>query len=216
MKTTRLLRVLSLLGFLLLMAPFYDSCDGHIMKQAEAVDALVADTTAIKVDSTKINSIDIEKTKVDTINNSVTEKETSFFQKIYDAFVDEDASNGFEIAEFSVFAIRETTFKEFKEEFPKSFQKKDWYKDLGLFISFLFDFIILISFSIFILSFTKKTKLLNKLALVNSILIIITLLYIIFLESSFENFRQIKWGYYAFIMTNLLIYYYSRPNKIKT
>jgi hypothetical protein len=80
-------------------------------------------------------------------------------------------------------------------------------------ISLLFDFIVLISLSIVIISFTNKTKLLYKLAFINSILIVLSLFYIIFLESSFEHIRQIKWGYYAFIITNLLLFYYSNPIK---
>ena len=178
MKTNRWHRVLSLVAFLLLMAPFYDSCDG--------------DYAFKKVPE---SNIAIKKT---------------FSEKLYDVVVDEESFNALEIGSITFIGIKNSTFQETKEEFSKAFQKKDWYKDLGLFISFIFDFIILISFSVFILMFTKKMKLLNKLASVNSILIIITLLYIIFLESSFEHFRQIKWGYYAFIITNLLIFYYSR------
>ena len=34
MKTTRTLRLLSLLGMLLLFAPFYDSCDDLLRKQS--------------------------------------------------------------------------------------------------------------------------------------------------------------------------------------
>ena len=43
MKTTRTLRLLSLLGFLLLLAPFYDSCDGNYIHRVNA------DGTEIKV-----------------------------------------------------------------------------------------------------------------------------------------------------------------------
>lgn len=185
MKTTRTLRLLSLLGFLLLMAPFYDSCDGNYIHKVNA------DGTEIKI-------------------------EKSVRTKIYDVVVNEEAFNAFKIANLSIYTIQETTFKEFKDEISKSFKKEDWYKDLGMFISFLFDIIIIISFVLFLLSFTKKTKSLHKLALANSILILITFFYVILLESSFEHFHQIKWGYYAFIIVNILIFYYSKPNRIKT
>jgi len=205
MKTTRLLRVLSLLGFLLLMAPFYDACDGHLVKQVEATDSASIDTTAVEVDSTKIDTIEIAKNGIDTIGNSVVE-ETPIFKKIYDVVVDEESLSGFDFAKPMV----TESFKETNKEIVSVFKKKDWYKNLFVGLSLIFDFIILISFSILILSFTKKIKFLNKLALANIILILLTFLYIIFLESSFEHFRQIKWGYYAFIITNLLIFYYSR------
>jgi hypothetical protein len=174
MKTNRLLRMLSLLAFLLLIAPFYDSCDGNYIHK---------------------------------VNNNGTEIEKSLSEKAYDVVIDKLSFNAFEIASLSIYAVRDITFKEFKEEVSKSVKK-----DLGVLISFLFDFIILISLTMVILSFTKKIKLLNKFAVANSILIIITFLYIIFLESSFEHFRQIKWGYYAFIIANLLISYYSKQS----
>lgn len=211
MKTTRLLRVLSLLGFLLLMAPFYDACDGHLVKQVEATDAASVDTTAVKVDSTKIDSIEIEKTKVDTIENPIVEK-ASILQKIYDVVVDEESLNAFDFAKPMI----TESFKETSKEIIRVFAKKDWYKNLFVVISLIFNFIILISFSMLVLSFTKKHKFFNKLALINSNLTLITFLYIVFLENSFEHWSQIKWGYYAFIITNLLIFYYSKPNKIQT
>ena len=179
MKTNRLLRMLSLLGFLLLLAPFYDSCDGNYIHKVNN------DGTEIKV-------------------------KKSFGDKFYDIVVNDEAFNALQIAELSIFAVQDTTFGEFKVEVSKSFQKKNWYEDLGLLISFFFDFIILTSFSLFILSFTNKAKLLNKLALANSALTLITFLYVIFLESSFEHWWQVKWGYYAFIITNILIFYYSK------
>lgn len=180
MKTNRLLRVLCLLSFLLLIAPFYDSCDGNYIHKVNN------DGTEIKV-------------------------EKPLTTKIYDAVVNDEAFNAFQIAELSIFAVQDTTFKEFKQELLGTFQKKTWYKDLGLIISFIFDFIILISFAMIFTSFTNKLKLLNKLALINSVLIILTLFYIVLLEQSFEHWWQIKWGYYAFILTNLLIFYYSKP-----
>jgi len=179
MKTTRTLRLLSLLGFLLLLAPFYDSCDGNYIHKVNT------DGTEIKEDKTL-------KTK------------------IYDIVVNDDAFNAYQIAAISVFTLENSTFKGIKEDVVKSIKNKDWYKDMGVIISFLFDIIILITFLILVLSFTKKTKSLSKWALVNSILIVITLLYIILLDNTFNHFRQIKWGYYAFIIVNVLIYYSSK------
>lgn len=185
MKTKRTLRILSLLAFLLLIAPFYDSCDGNYIHKVNA------DGTEIKI-------------------------EKSFKEKAYNVLVDEEALNGFQIANFTFFCMNDSTFQEAKEDLSKAFQKKEWYKDLGLLISLLFDFIVLTSFLLLVLSFFKKQNLFNKLALINCILIIITFCYIIFLEISFHHWHQIKWGYYAFIITNLLIFYYSRKPKTAT
>jgi hypothetical protein len=174
MKTTKKLRLLSLLGFLLLMAPFYDACDGKSFFK--------------KVPE----------------NNLVTNK--SFQEKAYDVIVNEDALSAIELSTPMV----TSPLKETKSELKEVFSKKDWYANLFVLISFLFCLIVLISFLLLILSFTKKQKLFVGLALTNCILVFITLVYIIFLESSFEHFRQIKWGYYAFIITNVFIFYYSK------
>lgn len=188
MKTTKKLRLLSLLGFLLLMAPFYDSCENRkngFLKSYDEYDA---------------NGKLIEKT---------------FFQNIYNVVVDELSFNGFQIASFSIYGVQDLTFKEFKAEVSKAFKQEGWYKDLGMIISFIFDVIIVISFGLILLTFSNKTRLLNKLALTNTILIILTLLYIVFLENSFEHWRQIKWGYYAFVFTNVLIFHYSKLTSIR-
>jgi hypothetical protein len=182
MKTTKRLRLLSLLGFLLLLAPFYDSCENRkngFVKSYDEYDA---------------NGKLIEKT---------------FLQNIYNVVVDDLSLNGFQIASFSIYGVQDLTFQEFKAEVYKAFKQEEWYKDLGMVISFLFDIIIVISFALILLTFSDRTRLLNKLALTNTILIILTLLYIVFLENSFEHWRQIKWGYYAFIITNVFIFYYS-------
>ena len=183
MKTTKRLRLLSLLGFLLLLAPFYDSCENRkngFVKSYDEYDA---------------NGKLIEKT---------------FLQNIYNVVVDDLSLNGFQIASFSIYGVQDLTFQELKAEISKAFKQEEWYKDLGMVISFLFDIIIVISFALILLTFSDRTRLLNKLALTNTILIILTLLYIVFLENSFEHWRQIKWGYYAFIITNVFIFYYSK------
>lgn len=173
MKTTRTLRLLSLLGFLLLLAPFYDACDGELfLKKVPENDIVVKKTVQ---------------------------------EKLYDIVVDEESFSAIEIAGTTV----NGSFKEMTEEMIRVFKEKDW-KNLSIFVSVIFDFIVLISLSIMIFSFTKRTQTLNKLSLINTILILFTLSYIIFLESSFKHFRQIKWGYYTFIITNLLIFYYSK------
>lgn len=183
MKTTKRLRLLSLLGFLLLLAPFYDSCENRkngFVKSYDEYDA---------------NGKLIEKT---------------FFQNIYNVVVDDLSLNGFQIASFSIYGVQDLTFQELKAEISKAFKQEEWYKDLGIVISFVFDIIIVISSALILLTFFDRTRLLNKLALTNTILIILTLLYIVFLENSFEHWRQIKWGYYAFIITNVFIFYYSK------
>lgn len=179
MKTSGRLRLLSLLGFLLLLAPFYDACDGdHFFSKVPE-------------------------------NNVVVEK--SVQEKLYDVVVDEESFTAIEIAGTTFSG----SFNEMTDEIIRVFKEKDW-RNLSVLVAIIFDFIVLISFTLLILSFTKRINFLNKLALINGVLVLITLLYILFLESSFDHIRQIKWGYYTFLATNMLLFYYSKPNKIKT
>lgn len=187
MRSIHSLRVLSLLGFLLLMAPFYDACSE---RKGERKGLFVKSYDLFNVDGTPVIK--------------------SFSEKVYEVVVDELSFSGFEIASLSYDGFQDVTFKELKNELQKALQEKDLYRNLGIIISFIFDFIFLFSFSMIVLSFTKKMKFLNKLALTNSILILITLLYIIILESSFEHWSQIKWGYYAFTMVQILIFVLSK------
>ena len=210
MKNNRLIRVLSLLAFLLLMAPFYDSCNGHRMKEAEAVDAVAADTTAVEVDNTKIDSTEIAKTEIDTINNSVENYELSFVDKAYESIDDDDSENAFEFAKLSIDSILEFNFKDFKKGV----------KDEGYGVvffelkNFCFILIVVITLLIAVFSF-KNSQRVYKLSKYNLVLLLITII-CLFLEGLFETISQIKWGYYAFIITNLIIFYYSKPNKIQT
>jgi hypothetical protein len=219
MKSIRTLRLLSLLGFLLLIAPFYDQCNGHGMKKAEKAPAVEAiDTTAVETSSVKNNTpILVEKEPI--INkDSITEikrKETPFYQKAYE-FIDVDNNqNAFELAFVSRTYI-EGSFAEFKKELAKDF-KKHKYDALSLFIrSFTFVFIVITSFSILLLSLLKRIKWVYKLSIVNISLILITLICILFFDSLFETYEQIKWGYYAFTLVQIGIYYSSKLQISKT
>jgi len=181
MKTNRLLRVLSLLGLLLLMAPFYDSCDG--------------------------DGGGFKKVRDTECNEKITE--IPLYLKVYDVIVDDQAFNAFQIGSMSYYAIKESTFTEFKYEATKVFQKDGWYKNIGVIVSFIFDVVILLSFFLLFLSFTKRNLVFKKMAMVNLLLIVLTLCYIIFLDISFHHFSQIKWGYYAFILNSGLLCYYA-------
>ena len=186
MKTNRLLRVLSLLGVLLFFTPFYDSCDGNYLHE------------------------------IKTTNGKEVIAEKSFKQKVYDIVVDDQSLSAFQIASLSFYAIKEATFTDIKNDIVKSVKRKDWYKDLGIVFSCIFNVVILLSVSLLILSFTQRHSLFKKVALVNLVLIVVTISYLIFLEKSFVHFTQIKWGYYAFISNSAFMYYYATKRKLLT
>ena len=210
MKSIRTLRLLSLLGFLLLMAPFYDQCNGHGMKKAEApTKEFMVDTTAIESLTVKNNnSIERNPIAKDSIVDLKT-IETPLYVKAYEFIDVESNQNAFELANMSSIYF-EGSFAEFKEELSKDF-KKHKYDGLSLFIrSFSFVFIMFITFSILILSFTKRIKWVYKLSIANLSLILITLICILFFDDLFETYKQIKWGYYAFTLVQLGIFYTSK------
>ena len=204
MKTNRLFRVLSLLGFLLLMAPFYDSCNGHRMKQADANAEATVDSTAIETDSISIDSTEIANTEVDTINNSVENYEISFAEKAYEFIDDEDSENAFEFAKVSLDTILDFDYEGLKKDLKEGkygiifFELKN----------FTFILIAIVALLTLIFSFKNNLKV-HKLSRLNLILLLITLV-CLFIEGTFEQINQIKWGYYVFIITNLLIFYYSK------
>ena len=204
MKTNRLFRVLSLLGFLLLMAPFYDSCNGHRMKQADANAEATIDSTAVETDSILIDSTETAKTEVDTINNSVENYEPSFADNAYEFIDDEDSENAFEFAKVSLDTILDFDYEGLKKELKEGkygiifFELKN----------FTFILIVIVTLLILILSF-ENGRLVRKFSKLNLILLLITV-FSLFLEGTFEQINQIKWGYYVFIITNLLIFYYSK------
>ena len=105
MKSIRALRLLSLLGFLLLMAPFYDQCNGRGMKKVEAKpEEVMVDTTAVDTPSVK-NNAPVLLTKEPIINkDSITEikvYKTPFYVKAYEFIDDENNENAFELANMS-------------------------------------------------------------------------------------------------------------------
>lgn len=210
MKSIHSLRLLSLLVFLLLIAPFYDQCNGHGMKKAEPARAeLMADTTAVETSTVKNNNPIVANNIVKDSIITVEKSEIPFYQKAYEFIDDENNQNAFELANMSTVYF-EGSFAEFKEELSKDF-KKHKYDGLSLFVrSFSFVFIVFITFSILILSFSKRIKWVLKLSIVNLSLISITLICILFFDDLFETYKQIKWGYYAFILVQLGIFYTSK------
>jgi phosphatidylserine synthase len=105
----------------------------------------------------------------------------------------------------------ENSFKEFKIQLLKEI-KKD-YRVITFHIkNICFLFIILFSTSILFLSFFKKSKIIHQLSKINLVLLLITIICIVFFDPLFETYKQIKWGYYAFILIQLGIFYTSKSN----
>lgn len=201
MKTSRILRILSLLAFLLLIAPFYDSCNGERMKKAQSNSEAVSDSTMVVINP-------IVKNKIENITigpeNMGNQEEPFFYEKAYEFIDDEDSENAFEFAKVSIDGILEFNFTEFKKGL-----KEEGYGIVFFELkNFCFVLIIIVTLLVFIFSIKGRNRV-YKLSKINLILLLITII-CLFLEGLFETMTQIKWGYYAFITTNILIFYYSK------
>lgn len=202
MITTHLLRILSILGFLLLFAPFYDSCNGKRMKKADANAEAVADS--VIVDSIGNEQIELAKTNK-VISNEHEMDVKPFYILLYGYIDDEDSENAFELAKLNTDVIFKFDFKEFKDGIKESGTGFIFFH----FKNLCFSFIVLFMSLIFVLSFSKKVNWIYSLSIINLFLLVISLV-CLFLEATFEHIRQIKWGYYAFIMVSIVIYIKSR------
>lgn len=208
MGNSRLLKVLSLVAFLLLMAPFYDHCNGHRMNRAEeATVASAIDTTAVENDSVKLNTTKINKEAVDTVKNSVEGYEMPIYVKAYEFIDDYNSENAFEMANMGL-VYYDVTFKEIIDSIKRGIKKNDY----GGFFFWLknscFILIVVVTFLISFFSFQKSKRIYN-LSKLNLILLLISVI-CLFSDGLFKEISQIKWGYYAFIIINLLIFYYSK------
>lgn len=214
------LRVLSLLGFLLLFAPFYQQCVGMKQTEAPAEEASVTEeavpiveemdsiTLAHKQDSIQ-KAVEMQFV-MDSINAVKSQdslgRVTPFYKKIYFAIDDESNENAYEMGyEFlDYFGMICTNPEKYWKEFKESEKEQKatyivrpiWLGAFGLIV--LFTFIILIA------AFSKKAKMVYRMARLNVVLLFLAL-GCIFLDCWFEKIDQIKWGYYAFTIVQILM-----------
>lgn len=215
MRTISATRVLSLLAFLLLIAPFYDHCNGKFIGKdnSKSAEKKIDSTGSIQTQNTD----SITKKVAVVVNDSihVIEKDRiPFYESAYDFIDDPESENAFEIAGFAKIYF-ETPFKEFKINVQNGIQKRDF---KGFFfhikvISFLG--IVVTTFLMLLLSFTDKKTILYKLSKLNLILLGLSII-CTFLDGIFENFSQIKWGYYVFTLLQIVIFgvLYKNQNRL--
>lgn len=205
MKTISATRILSLLAFLLLMAPFYDHCNGKFLHKENGIPVeQIADSTNM-IQTHNVNSI-IKKVEL-VVNDSIKKEEVEanpFYERAYEFIDDAECENAFEIAGFTS-VYYETPFKEFKSEVKNGFQKLD-YKGLFFHVKIIsFLGIVIITFLMLLFSFSNKKATFYKLSKLNLILLGLTII-CTFLDGMFENFSQIKWGYYVFTLIQIALF----------
>lgn len=135
-----------------------------------------------------------------------------FFVKLYEFIDAKDSENAFEFASFNSIYL-DQTFDEFKKSITKGISENDYGGFFYGLKNFSFLLIIIITFLVLLVSFTNKIYVLRKFTIINLILLMITIL-CLFLEGLFETINQIKWGYYLFLIVQILLFYFLNK-KIK-
>jgi hypothetical protein len=191
----QIIRLLSILGFLLLFAPMFQQCVG-VMKEVSVEESAID----IKVSEFKesTDSISIQSSEDVFKGVSKHEKVADFF-KIFDS---SESTNAFEYTKLFYDFNIDLLFK--NETFSK--------KDLLIYLqTFMISLLVLNQILIVFLSFFEKINKLKKLIITNIIFLFIGLLCFI-LQSTFETYMQIKYGFYLLVMHQIYFLFYLKRN----
>ena len=190
-----LTRLLSILEFLLLFAPMFQQCVG-VMKEV-AVEEPAID---IKVSEFKesTDSISVQSSE-DVFKGDSKQENVADFFKIFDS---SESTNAFEYTKLFYDFNIDLLFK--NETFSK--------KDLLIYLqTFMIALLVLNQIFIVFLSFFEKINNLKKLIIANLIFLFIGLLCFI-LQSTFETYMQIKYGFYLLVMHQIYFLFYLKRN----
>lgn len=201
MKSTSLLRVLSLFGFLLLLAPFYDQCNGRGMKleKSEVVEISKNDDK---------EPIPVQTTETIEKENLHSDKEP-FLTRAYEFVDNEETQNAYELAKF-LGVYFDITFDDFNAEIKEDLKENKYDSISYLIRSIAFLSILIFTTMQLLSSFFKRYKVMCKLSNFNLISLLIGIICIVFFDSLFETFRQIKWGFYVFLVVQITLFYFSK------
>ena len=210
-------------GFLLLVAPFYDHCNGHRLKkqlEGPAEESPVIEEVAIATDSIALVndtvSSNTAQAETDTLQNQILEK-PSLFEIGFNFIDDEDSESALEIMNFEIEILKDLNAKDFQVDFSKMKRKQvvDFVHAIFFHIKNIsFGAIIIVTFLTSFFAIRKKIKTIYRLSKVNLTLLCVTIIGV-FSEGMFEDIRQIKWGYYAFFIIQICILIVSKKLSVK-
>jgi len=190
-----IIRFLSILGFLLLFAPMFQQCVG-VMKEV-AIEEPAID---IKVSEFKepIDSISVQNSN-DLYKKDLKHEKAADFFKIFDS---SESSNAFEYTKLFYDFNKDVLFE--NETFNK--------KDLLIYLqTFMITLLVINQIVIVLLSFFKKITHLKKLLIANLIFLFFGLICFV-LQSTFETYTQIKYGFYLLVMQQSYFLYFLKRN----
>lgn len=195
-------KYLTPIALLIFFMPFLRMCGSRVevVEAAAAIDTIsakVVDSANTKIDFSKEND-EFEDT------NSVNEEQNKDVKRTYKEI------NAYELGTLLFRPIFEEGFQlnDLKEMSLKDFKDKEIYA-LG-------SYTLIILFSILMIHFSWRRKFLGvrNLAIVNIILIIIST--ILFINSLFlDEFEDIRYGMYVFIIYSILIIYISNKENLE-
>lgn len=215
MRKAGWIRVLSIIAFLLLLAPFYDQCGSSRMRKETESTEIVAVMDSSIVETHEI--INAEEISTDTVSEVVEEEEATFIQKAYDFFDDSNNENAFELALMGSCYLEPDYLINIREAYREEQQRDTGGNPSNAFVLPLREicivFIILVTLVHLILSFVKRNDWAYKLSIVNLNLMAISLMLIFLFDDFFKNFSQIKWGCYMFIISQITLLKLSKNKK---
>ncbi len=207
MRNADRIRVVSVIAFLLLLAPFYDQCRSNRMKRDAEGTEVVAVVDSLTAGAPEIGNA--EAVSKDTVSEAVEMEKTSFLQKAYDFVDDSDNENAFELALMGSVYLEPDYLTNIRRVYKEEQEGDTGGNPLNAFVLPLRELCILIVILItvvqLVLSFAKRNNWVYKLSIVNLTLMATSLILIFLFDDFFENFSQIKWGCYLFIVSQITL-----------
>jgi hypothetical protein len=194
-----MLKKLTILSLIILALPFFQTCsDKNIMENSflknSPLEEELIEPTETKIVNGKEIEISQEKEYKYTFKE-LTEKKKETIRKFI-SLKKEMTSNGYQLAFQFVIQIQ-----------PKDIINTIDYKSLPFFLT------LIITCLLIYFSFKREPKIILILSISNFI-ILITHIFLLYLSDYLEDFEQVKYGYYLFLINLVLIIIESFKEKI--
>ncbi len=212
------IRFLAVISFLLLVAPFYDQCAGGMQEETQAEQpplAVITQNGAAGSNPVDSNPRALEPDSIAAAGTwGSISKYKPFERKMYDLIDDPSNDNAFELAadgwKWWGYLLNEphTYWAE-----ARSCADNCRYTYISrLILLGAFTPIIVLTFVGLVLSFTRYIRLVHQTAITTAILLFFAMICIL-LDCQFEEFGQIKWGYWTFSLVQLILIAASKTKR---
>jgi hypothetical protein len=196
MKKNISLRSLTLISLIIFSFPFLQTCSNKKIKDLPYYKSEFAPFT--------LDTLNIDANQTEIANFKISKKEENKLR----------AQDKIDKEKWFIEMQNEWTLNAYKIGFLESIKdfEIDFLKDIGFYISLCFFLFIFASGAMFILSFTIKYNTIFLLAILNLALLICATL-LSYFGKVLDEFSQIKYGYYLFILNSILIIMISKKKQ---